>query len=214
MSKEYLDTDGTLDLWNRMKTYVNTHGGGGGGGPSFDQIYPIGSIYMSVNSTNPGTLFGGTWQEIPGRFLVGAGDNNASGNEALNLAAGATGGEKDHLLTGDESGNPELTHSVTQAKYTLADHTHRTANSMIVYNNASANSARMATSGSGTKISLNSTYATQQSTHNLDTYGANTTPVMSPSTNASVTKHSKADASDAHNNMPPYLAVYIWKRTA
>lgn len=33
--------------------------------------YPIGSIYMSVNSTNPGELFGGTWEQIQGRFLLG-----------------------------------------------------------------------------------------------------------------------------------------------
>ena len=31
--------------------------------------YPIGSIYLSVNSTNPGTIFGGTWQRLTGGFL-------------------------------------------------------------------------------------------------------------------------------------------------
>ena len=38
-----------------------------------DAIYPVGSIYMSVNSANPATLFGGTWAQITGRFLLGTG---------------------------------------------------------------------------------------------------------------------------------------------
>lgn len=37
-----------------------------------DFIYPIGSIYMSVNSTNPSTLFGRTWSAWgKGRVPVG-----------------------------------------------------------------------------------------------------------------------------------------------
>lgn len=42
-------------------------------------IYPIGSIYMSVNSTSPAALFGGTWEQLKDRFLLGAGDSYAPG---------------------------------------------------------------------------------------------------------------------------------------
>ena len=55
------------------------------------KIYPVGAIYISTSSSSPATLFGGTWERINRRFLVGAGSNGASGNEALNLTAGTTG---------------------------------------------------------------------------------------------------------------------------
>lgn len=45
----------------------------------FDLIYPVGSIYMSVNSANPETLFGGKWQQIKDRFLLSAGDTYTAG---------------------------------------------------------------------------------------------------------------------------------------
>ena len=69
-------------------TWVN-----GTGSLTIDQVYPVGSIYMSVNSTNPSALFGGTWVQLKDKFLLGAGDS---------YAAGATGGEAAHLLTNDE----------------------------------------------------------------------------------------------------------------
>lgn len=62
-------------------------------GLTVDDVYPVGSIYMSVNATDPGKLFGGTWQRIKERFLLGAGDTHAAGN---------TGGEFEHTLTVDE----------------------------------------------------------------------------------------------------------------
>ena len=40
--------------------------------PTFDEIYPIGSIYMSASPTDPGELFGGTWEQLEDRFLLGA----------------------------------------------------------------------------------------------------------------------------------------------
>ena len=33
-------------------------------GVDFDQIYPIGSVYMSTKIINPATLFGGIWEQI------------------------------------------------------------------------------------------------------------------------------------------------------
>lgn len=67
-----------------------------GGIKSFlDAVYPVGSIYMSVKSTNPGTLFGGTWAAIAkGRTLVGV---NTSDTDFKTPEK--TGGSKSHTHT-------------------------------------------------------------------------------------------------------------------
>ena len=55
-------------------------------------IYPIGSIYMSINPTNPGQIFGGTWSQIAqGRTLVGVDINDTDFNVAQKF-----GGSKNH----------------------------------------------------------------------------------------------------------------------
>ena len=56
-------------------------------------LYPVGSIYISTSSTSPASLFGGTWEQLKDRFLLGAGDS---------YAAGSTGGEATHKLTVSE----------------------------------------------------------------------------------------------------------------
>lgn len=61
-------------------------------------LYPIGSIYMSIQDTNPGVFFGGTWKRIAkGKTLVGVDENDTDFN-----ASSKTGGEKTHKLTIDE----------------------------------------------------------------------------------------------------------------
>lgn len=128
-------------------------------------IYPVGSIYMSVNSTSPETLFGGTWERITGRFLLAATDNGDSG---ASQAAGNTGGEAEHTLTVDEI--PSHTHSVKHY------------------------STNTAADPAATSFDLSSQ---KNLTNANSSYGPLPT-----------------GGGQAHNNMPPYLAVYVWKRTA
>ena len=69
-------------------------------------LYPIGSIYMSIQDTNPSVFFGGTWERIAkGKTLVGVDENDTDFN-----ASSKTGGEKEHTLTIDEI--PEHDHRV------------------------------------------------------------------------------------------------------
>lgn len=122
------------------------------------KVYPVGSIYMSLSSTDPKTLFGGTWERLKDRFLLAAGDR---------YSAGATGGEATHTLTKDE----------------MPSHNHYAA------------------INGGT-----------------DSYGQNRTTIGSFANKAQGYSDSSTifatGGGNAHNNMPPYLAVYMWKRTA
>lgn len=115
--------------------------------------YPVGAIYLSVTEVNPAALFGGTWERIGGRFLLGADST---------YTAGSTGGEAAHTLTVDE----------------MPRHNHEVDNL-----NASGNATP---------------YMTVQA-QDKKGYGGNVQTMY-------------AGGSKAHNNLPPYLAVYMWKR--
>lgn len=74
-----------------------------------DLMYPVGSIYISINDTNPSTLFGGTWERFAqGKTLVGV---NESEDEFDTVQK--TGGEKTHKLTTTEM----PAHNHTQAAH-------------------------------------------------------------------------------------------------
>lgn len=64
-------------------------------------IYPVGHILFSTNSANPSTYLGfGTWvATATGKTIFGAGTNTDDRGEFYELTAGATGGEKQHVLT-------------------------------------------------------------------------------------------------------------------
>lgn len=115
--------------------------------------YPVGSIYLSVNNTNPSTIFGGSWEQIKDKFLLCAGSK---------YNAGSTGGTETNTLT--ESNLPSramIRQTVSGTKY-----------------------------GCGCNTAISNTWA------NICMNDGGFT-------------HSKSI-----NNMPPYLAIYVWKRVS
>lgn len=147
----------------------------------FDLIYPVGSIYMSINSTNPSLLFGGEWQQIKGRFLLGTGTPDANSDNYFgglsgrtwNAGAGSTGGEDFHTLTAAE----------------MPSHRHNG----LFY------------SGNGKSLNMNS--SNNNAGYNL-TWGQTGSGV------ASEIYTGNTGGNAAFAKMPPYFAVYMWKRTA
>lgn len=133
-------------------------------------IYPVGSIYMSVNNVSPQSFLGGTWTALQDRFLLGA---------SSTYGVNDTGGRKNLLL-------PSHTHHVAAQNITIkydADCSGTGAKDLYY------------SAGSGSKtltVPAHDTGAPQ---------GSNATLVSDATTIANA-------------NMPPYLAVYMWKRTA
>lgn len=109
---KYLDENGLRYLWAKIKAYVASKSG-----VTALQVYPVGAIYMSVNSTNPASLFGGTWEQIAkGQFLAGVNADDAD------FTAGKTGGVKSNSLSHTHTVNNH-THSMGHT-HTVSSHTH------------------------------------------------------------------------------------------
>lgn len=138
-----------------------------------DNVYPIGSIYMNVNSTNPGTLFGGTWEQIQGKFLLGM---------SSSYPAGSQGGEASHTLTTEE----------------MPSHGHNPANQSGYFGFITNSKKAFEVGDMGVQSGSGRYYP--YSTVAFD---------ISRNSLTGTTGGGKS-----HNNMPPYLSIYIWKRTA
>lgn len=62
----------------------------------FNRIYPIGSIYISTNDVNPGTLFTGVWEKIEGKFLLGSSSGYVLGGEGGDVSHSHTSAAHSH----------------------------------------------------------------------------------------------------------------------
>ena len=172
------------------------------------QAYPVGSIYMSVVETNPAELFGGTWEAMPGRVLIGAGVSDFD----INYVAGTTGGSRSRTLS--SSNIPKHTHTV-EIKNTAATHNHRNG----VYDEGPAGRGPLSSNYGAVKMYPDSNQAVMASDSTI--YGTNTQLYMGyTSATSAVHTHDVtvgyygAKDPTAISVMQPYLVVYMWKRTA
>ena len=176
-----------------------------------DLVYPVGSIYMSVNETSPATFIDGTWERIQDRFLLSAGSS---------YAAGTTGGSanKDFTPEGSVSGTVGA-HTLTTDE--MPSHTH------TLLLRTDSNGCKAPDSSKVSKYGTDDFCGTLRSTtdgsdepminHGYLTDAYKAGDIYSTGGGGS---HSHGFAGTFTGTkstidvMPPYLAVYVWKRTA
>jgi hypothetical protein len=168
-------------------------------------VYPVGSIYINATSaTNPSSLLGfGTWAAFgAGRVVVGL----DSGNAAFDTAE-ETGGSADAIVVSH-------THTATST-VTEASHTHFAANTN--FDNPGTGVSGSPSITSSNYIAGGSYAAGQQEKYSLNGSStvANAGLTSSATTGITVaTTNASTGSSGTNANLPPYITVYMWKRTA
>ena len=197
-----VDSTGLGILWNKMKQYVQQYvQQNSSGGVSISSVYPIGSIYMSVNSTDPSTLFGGSWERIQDTFLLASGST---------YGAGSTGGSANAIVVNH-------THVAQEHTHTQAEHTHGTnlgdnIGFATYTHDSGVERMKVATSSSSKRYTYGSKSKGSSSVDNSGLNWSNSLSNEQPRINGATIQINDAGVDGAGKNMPPYLSVYVWKR--
>lgn len=135
---------------------------------NIDTIYPVGSIYMSMNSTPPAILFGGSWNKFENCFLLACSDTHPQG----------------------ESGGSE---TVTLSQSQIPSHSHYEQLDFSGFGVRNVASSPGTGEGSGKVVTFDNAGSSEQEYY---------------------IQTQVAGGGQAHENMPPYVAVYMWFRIA
>jgi hypothetical protein len=221
----------TLD-WSGNETLSGNIEASGFGTTLLNLIYPVGSIYISVNNVNPGTyLTGTTWEAFgSGRTLVGV-DTSDTDFDTVE----ETGGAKSHSYTpaGSNSGGSVGNTTLTAAQSGVPQHTHSvttTANNTGAGNKLSYRLVWGAGNGHANNHVNGWDGGPGYSDFNDQAWPLQTHTHSIPALSGTAAKNTAANASQAHNHgftnptftgtaatmshMQPYITTYMWKRTA
>ena len=204
----------------------------------FNLIYPVGSIYMSANNVSPATLFGGEWESLENRFLVGAGSGYSAGSKG-----GSDSADISHTHTMNHKHDMGHTHPMAHIHnmehthpFNLPDHQHigsigydqqefylaqpygsevvdtqsayviKATYQQIGRSRLSLTSGVHGAVGGNTGVS-SAGFTGEASNQNTGESSASYTGEANNSTTGGSSKGSIS-------TVPPYLAVYMWKRVA
>lgn len=155
----------------------------------FELIYPVGSIYISKNSTNPATLFGvGTWSLIKGKYIYGADPDDLTNYPVDDIGGGSKTISTDNIpeLTTSDNGYGKV---VWSSRATVGDYNHNYSYDSNGTMRLSVNYGTAYKSASGESKESAQLYTLTLNNHN-HTIG-NSTPT---------------------DYMQPYIVRYIWER--
>ena len=187
------------------------------------KLYPVGSVYISFNSTDPSTLFGGTWSRLKDTFLLVNGDSyapNTTGGSATKTIAVSNMPSHNHSV------NSSGSHTHTATTSTAGNHSH-TRGSMNITGTFGGAIDTNDWSGAFYKMSQIARMNDADGYHMKTGFDASRSWSGSTSTagNHSHTLTTASSGSHTHttnntgggvplNIMPPYTTVYAWRRTA
>ena len=142
-----------------------------------DMIYPVGSIYMNINLVDPSILFGGTWERIQARYLMGAGKPSKNSYDGF----GQITDSQVNNLNFNPATLGEIAHKLTISE--MPAHTH-------------------------------GLYTDTEPGTSVGGWGVSTNLRTGTGLIANQQRMSATGGNGEHNNLPPTLVVYMWKRTA
>ena len=165
-------------------------------------VHPVGSIYMTMDSRNPATLFGGTWVRWgEGRVPVGV-----SADDSDFDTVGKTGGEKEHQLTTSEM--PKHRH--------VGRHTSSSIYTDYGQEPSDPPSQEIQVEQGTREVEVQyNVIKNDVSTVAIHSKGSGGVKDIYYSDKVTSTYGVADDGGNIpHNNLQPYITCYMWKRTA